>query len=283
MKNITTISKIGKKFLQKNIVNIIFVLATIILFSFSRNDNNRGPEIIFFDVGQGDAILIQQDNFQVLVDGGPDDGIIYELARKMPLYDKNIEIMVLTHPHEDHIRGLLNVLEEYTVEKIFINRVEYENRAYKYMLDNYENILYDVVGGDTFEYGDIKGEVLYPFNEERSQEKNLNNESIVLLVGIKNYRILLMGDAEIEVEGRLIEQYDLQNIYILKVGHHCSKTSSSEMFLKITKPQIAICSCGEKNKFGHPHYETIEKFINLDVQYLITYKEGSIVIKFNDL
>ena len=283
MKNTTTISKIGKEFFLKNIVNIIFVLATILLFSFSDESGNSSPEIIFFDVGQGDAILIQQDDFQILVDGGPDDRIVYELAKEMPLYDKNIEIMVLTHPHEDHIRGLLNVLEEYTVERILFNRIEYENRAYEYMLTNYGNILFDVVEGDTFHYRDINGLILYPFNEERTQEKNINNESVVLLMEVKDYRILLMGDAEKEVEQRLIDHWDLQDIYILKVGHHCSKTSSSEMFLNITEPQLAICSCGEKNKFGHPHYETLEKFQNLNVQYLITYREGNIVIKFDDL
>lgn len=283
MKNTTTISKIIKEFFSKNILNIFFLLATILLFTVGNEVNSRSPEIIFFDIGQGDAILIQQDTFQVLIDGGPDDSILYELAKKMPWYDKNIEIVVLTHPHDDHIRGLLNVLEEYNVEKLFVNRIEYDNKGYHYMLENYEDILIDVVQGDTFEYKDIYGEVLYPFKEKTTQARNINNESIVLLVLIKDYKILLMGDAEVEVEEKLIEHSDLSNIYVLKVGHHCSRTSSSETFLNITKPQIAICSCGEKNKFGHPHYETLEKFKNLNVQYLITYKEGNIIINFDNL
>ena len=283
MKNTTTILKIGKKFLQENIVNTIFLLLTVILFTFSKQSNNNSPEIIFFDVGQGDAILIQQDNFQILVDGGPDDGIVYELAKQLPWYDKNIEIVVLTHPHDDHIRGLLNVLDQYSVEKIFMNRIEYENRAYEYLLTNYQEKIVEVEQGDVFEYKNIYGEILYPFVEKTYQEKNINNESVVILLDVYNYRTLLMGDAEQEIENKLVEKYNLENIYLLKVGHHCSKTSTSDMFLSETNPDIAICSCGEDNKFEHPHYETLEKFQTKDVQYLITYQEGNIVINFDNL
>ena len=283
MKNTTTILKIGEKFLQENIVNTIFLLLTVILFTFSKQFDNSSPEIIFFDIGQGDAILIQQDNFQILVDGGPDDGIVYELAKQLPWYDKNIEIVVLTHPHDDHIRGLLNVLDQYSVEKIFMNRIEYENRAYEYLLTNYQEKIVEVEQGDVFEYKNIYGEILYPFAEKAYQEKNINNESVVILLEMDNYRTLLMGDAEQEVENKLIEKYNLEDIYLLKVGHHCSRTSTSDMFLSETNPDIAICSCGEDNKFGHPHYETLEKFQTRDVQYLITYQEGNIVINFDNL
>ena len=283
MKNTTTILKIGKKFFLENIVNTIFLLLTIILFTFSKQSNNNSPEIIFFDVGQGDAILIQQDNFQILIDGGPDDAIVYELAKQLPWYDKNIEIVVLTHPHDDHIRGLLNVLDQYSVEQIFMNRIEYENRAYEYLLTNYQEKIVEVEQGDVFEYKNIYGEILYPFVEKTYQEKNINNESVVILLDVYNYRTLLMGDAEQEIENKLVEKYNLENIYLLKVGHHCSKTSTSDMFLSETNPDIAICSCGEDNKFEHPHYETLEKFQTRDVQYLITYQEGNIVINFDNL
>jgi competence protein ComEC len=283
MKNTTTILKIGKKFFLENIVNTIFLLLTVILFTFSKQFDNSSPEIIFFDIGQGDAILIQQDNFQILVDGGPDDGIVYELAKQLPWYDKNIEIVVLTHPHDDHIRGLLNVLDQYSVEKIFMNRIEYENRAYEYLLTNYQEKIVEVEQGDVFEYKNIYGEILYPFVGKAYQEKNINNESVVILLEVNNYRTLLMGDAEQEVENKLVEKYNLEDIYLLKVGHHCSRTSTSDMFLSETNPDIAICSCGEDNKFGHPHYETLEKFQTRDVQYLITYQEGNIVINFDNL
>ena len=283
MRNTTTILKISKDFFVKKIINILFFSLAIYILTLGSNSDSSGPEIVFFDVGQGDAILIQQDDFQILVDGGPDDRILYELAKKMPKNDKTIEVVVLTHPHEDHIRGLMNVLEGYVVERLLLNRVESENKAYRYMLENYEEILMEVVKGDTVQYKDILATVLFPFDEEREVYANLNNESVVLLVEVYDYRVLLMGDGEVELEQRLLENLEIENIHILKAGHHCSKTSSSEMFLRKVNPTIAICSCGRGNRFGHPHYETLQKFEMLNVQYLITYMEGNIVIKFDDL
>jgi competence protein ComEC len=283
MRNTTTILKISKDFFVKNIINILFFSLAIYILTLGSNSDSSGPEIVFFDVGQGDAILIQQDDFQILVDGGPDDRILYELAKKMPKNDKTIEVVVLTHPHEDHIRGLMNVLEGYVVERLLLNRVESENKAYRYMLENYEEILMEVVKGDTVQYKDILATVLFPFDEEREVYANLNNESVVLLVEVYDYGVLLMGDGEVELEQRLLENLEVENIHILKAGHHCSKTSSSEMFLRKVNPTTAICSCGRGNRFGHPHYETLQKFEMLNVQYLITYMEGNIVIKFDDL
>ena len=283
MKNTTIILKSGKNFFVKNIVTIVFFVAAIYLLTLTPSSELVGPQIIFFDIGQGDATLIQQDDFQILVDGGPNDRIVYELAKKMPPFDKTIEFVVLTHPHEDHIRGLMSVLEEYTVERFLLNRVDYENRAYHYLLENYEDILVDVVEGDIIEYEDILVTVLFPFDEERVQYRNINNESVVLLVEIYDYKTLLMGDAEEELEHRLVDRWDHGDIYFLKAGHHCSKTSSTEMFLRTINPTIAICSSGERNRFGHPHYETLENFRKLNVQYLVTYREGNIVINFDDL
>jgi competence protein ComEC len=268
-------------------INIVFFSLALYPFLLGSFGNNDDPEIIFFDIGQGDAILIQEGNFQILVDGGPDDSIIFKLAKRMPSYDKNIEIVILTHPHEDHIRGLMNVLDEFSVERVFVNKVEYENKAYMDLVEEYKDIVIEVAQGDRFKYGNIKGEIIYPILNKSSnkvlQTKNINNESIITLLDIKGKRILLMGDAEHEVEYKLLKEAPLENIYILKAGHHCSRTATSDMFLRAVNPEVAICSYGKGNKFGHPHYETIEKFQNHDVQYLETAKEGDIVIKFSDL
>lgn len=287
MSSTTIILKIIKDFLFKNIINVVFFSLALYSFLFGGFSNNKGPEIIFFDVGQGDAILIQEGDFQVLVDGGPDDSVIFKLAKRMPSYDKNVEIVILTHPHEDHIKGLMSVLDEFTVERVFINRIEYENKAYRDLVEEYKDIVIEVAQGDRFKYGDIEGEIIYPILNKSSnnvlQTKNINNESIITLLDIKGKRILLMGDAEHEVEYKLLKEAPLENIYILKAGHHCSRTATSDMFLRAVNPKVAICSYGKGNKFGHPHYETIEKFQNYGVQYLETAKEGDMVIKFSNL
>lgn len=280
MKNTTTTLKIITNIAKKNILNILFFLASLLLISFGQYNYNDTPTVIYFDVGQGDSILIQQDNYQILIDGGPGDSILFELPKYMPWYDNKIETIILTHPHADHIDGLMLVLQKYEVGKILYNPIQYENEAYNYLVEEYANILVPAKMGDTVYYKDIYLEVLYPYESYDYQEENVNNESIVALAEIDDYRLLFMGDAEQEIEEKMAEQYNLEDIYILKVGHHCSRTSTSEMFLTETSPDIAVCSLGSKNKFGHPHYETIEKFQAHDVQYLITAEEGNIRFRF---
>jgi competence protein ComEC len=287
MSNITIILKIIREVFSKNIINIVFVGLALHAFLNRGVFNNGDPEIIFFDVGQGDSILIQEGEFQVLVDGGPDDSVVFKLAKRMSSYDKKIEIIILTHPHEDHIRGLMNVLDEFAVGKVFINKIEYENQVYDDLLTQYGTLIVEVGQGDKFKYGGIVGEIIYPILRRGLnnglQDRNINNESIVTILDIKGKSILLMGDAEYEVEHKLLKEFSLENIYILKAGHHCSRTATSDMFLRAINPEVAICSYGEGNKFGHPHYETIEKFKKQNVQYLETAMEGDIVIKFSDL
>jgi len=238
------------------------------------------PEIIFFDVGQGDGILIQQNNFQVVIDGGADDSVLYKLGEHLPWYDRKIERLVLTHPHQDHIEGLLLILKYYEVEEVWYFPVYTEYLAYDFLLEEYGTLLRPVKAGDFLRYEDIYGAVLFPFEGDSDRVGNLNNASVVMFFEIDDYKILLTGDAEVEVEKRLLDYEFLHGIDILKAGHHCSKTSSSDEFLSFTHPSIAICSCGYHNSFGHPHYETLGKFRKRNVQYLITYEEGDIRFVF---
>ena len=118
MKNTTTILKILKDILLKNFLNIVFFLLALFFVVVLRKDRVSGVEMVFLDVGQGDAILVQQDNFQILIDGGPDDTLLYELAKYLPWYDKRIEVVILTHPHDDHLAGLMLLLKKYEVGKV---------------------------------------------------------------------------------------------------------------------------------------------------------------------
>lgn len=268
MKTLATILK----FILKNWIVVVFVVtATFMQYS----EHSDGPVVVFLDVGQGDATLIQQDSFQVLVDGGPDDAVLYELAKYIPMYDRNIEVVVLTHAHDDHLKGLLMVLENYSVDSIWYSPSCVDTLSYKFMLQEYPEKLVKVDVSTMLQYGDISISVRYPV--EAKCEENINNESIVLDVEVKGKRILLTGDAEKEVEEEIFD--DVGDVDILKAGHHCSRTASSEMFLNSVEPEIAICSVGEGNKFGHPHNETLEMFKKLNVQYLITYEEGNIVFE----
>lgn len=275
MKSVTTI-------LKKNIINIIFLCISIYAILFGNFTHSKRAEVIFMNIGQGDAILIQQNDFQILIDSGPDESILFSLDKFMPWYDKNIEIMIITHPHQDHIGGISSIYDRYNIEKIYYNHVEYENSTYEFIRTFYSDKLENVVAGKQLHYNDLSISFIYPFknNSEEIQNKNINNESVVTLLNIKGKKILFMGDAEQFVEKELENILTGENIYILKAGHHCSKTSSSETFLKAINPKYVICSCGKGNKFGHPSRVTLENFKKLNVQYFVTYEEGDIIFKF---
>ena len=241
--------------------------------------------VVFLDVGQGDAILIQNDNVQLLVDGGPDSKILYQLPKYIPIYDREIEYVVLTHPHDDHLVGLLSVLERYTVGEILYYPVCYENDNYKYILQTYENVR-EVGAGETIRVGDIDINILWPKLESsysscvKQYNNDLNNDSLILEFEYLNKKFLLMGDIESDVEQVLTSEKIVSKGYdILKAGHHCSNSSSSETFINTVSPSLVVCSVGKENSFGHPSSETLKIFLNKNVQYLITYEEGNIQIK----
>ena len=242
--------------LKKNFIEILFAGISIYAILFGNFTKVKSPEIIFMNIGQGDAILIQQNNFQILIDSGPDESIVYSLAKHMPWYDKNIEVLIITHPHEDHIGGISSIYDKYHVEKIYYNHVEYRNSTYEFIRTHYSDIMKSVVAGEYLKHKDISLLFIYPFksNTEEIQNENINNESVVTIVDIKGKKILLTGDAEKPVEKEIEEIISGEDIYILKAGHHCSKTSTSETFLKAVNPTYAICSCGKENKFGHPSH-----------------------------
>lgn len=242
--------------------------------------------VVFLDVGQGDATLIQKGNIQLLVDGGSDISILYELQKYIPFYDRKIEYVLLTHPHDDHLVGLLYVLDTYEVGEILYYSVCFKNPNYELLISN-EVKKREVKSGTAISLANLEINIVWPRAGERSAEGclkpfdgNINNDSVVIDFEYINRRFLLMGDAEKEVEKILISDQLLGKRYdILKAGHHCSKTSSSETFLKNILPAYAICSVGEDNKFGHPSSETLNTFDSLNVQYLVTYEEGNIQIK----
>jgi len=264
--------------------NIFWIfLSLIYLFVVKPKD-----EVVFLNVGQGDSILIQHGSTQMLIDGGADASVLYELQKYMPIYDRNIEYVVLTHPHDDHLLGLLKVLDRYSVGEILYYPVCFENENYKYLLQKYDNKR-KVGRGDTIRLSSININIIWPvLNKEDKQEclpsynGNINNDSIIIEFEYLGKHFLLMGDAEKEVEKELVNKDFISSNYnydVLKAGHHCSKTSSSETFIKFVSPSIAVCSVGINNSFGHPCGETLKTFKKYDVQYLLTYERGNVVIK----
>lgn len=245
------------------------------------------PEIHFFDVGQGDATYLRLPNgFDMLLDGGPDGTILSRLGRTMPYTDRSIDVLVLTHPHADHVAGLTAVLQKYRIGEIWINGVAYDSPVYEEFLHiaREKNIFirtvspsYEVLVDDPFRT-DIR--VVAAGSIEK--ETDVNQTSIVLLIETANHRILVTGDAGIPVERRLVEEdADTLKADILKVGHHGSKNASSESFLRAVDPDFAIVSVGADNSYNLPDPGTLTRFSELGISVFRTDVCGTITESLN--
>jgi competence protein ComEC len=256
---------------KKHLLDIVSWILCIILLVYPSSKDG----VFFLDVGQGDSILIQKGSFQILIDGGEDDSVLYELPKYMKYGDMKIEIVVLTHAHSDHLGGLFEIFERYEIGEVWVNTVEYDSDMYEYFL-GLELSFKEVDEGSVYMIDDWELKVLFASENVYEETDNLNNASVVLELITDGRSYLFMGDAEEEVEEYLIESDVLENIDVLKAGHHCSRTASSDAFLDIVNPEVAICSYGEGNSFGHPHEETLERFEERNIQMLSTAEEGNI-------
>ncbi len=266
----------------------ILLLLIVICFTFcgcTVNYDNENLTIHFLDVDQGDAIFITTpQNTKILIDGGPNNKILNELGQVMPFWDHNIDIMILTHPHADHVVGLVEVLRRYNVKTIYHTGVlhtapdylawlkEVENQQIKTILVTKPiNLLLD---------NNILLDFLYPlqdFSFKKAEE--LNNTSIVNLLTYGNTKFLFMGDAETPVEEELLNQnFELQS-NVIKIGHHGSKSSTSEEFIKIVQPQYAIISAGQDNSFNHPHLITVRRLERYNIKIFNTINSATITLK----
>lgn len=219
--------------------------------------------VYFLDVGQGDSVFIKTPNGQqIIVDGGADSVVIERLGDVMPFWDKSIDLVVLTHPHADHVGGLVDVLKRYKVDGVLFTGAVYEDSFYDEFLKEIDeqNIPVDIADEKAdFHFDDVFFDVIYPFEQIAGDSfENINNSSIAMRVIYKDKEILLTGDSEKEVEAELVLSGADLSADILKAGHHGSKTANSLEFLGKVKPDFFAISCGIGNKFGHPHKETLE-------------------------
>jgi competence protein ComEC len=228
--------------------------------------NNLKLEVIFFDVGQGDAIFIETPlGHQILIDGGPTPVVLEKLGERMPFWDKTIDLIILTHPDHDHISGLLEVLERYKVDNILWTGILSEGGEYEQWLDLISKEGAEIIiaeSGQRITAGKAKIDILFPFeNLEGENVSDANNTSVVTRLVFGETSFLFMGDAYKSTE-RLLNNIDSD---VLKVSHHGSKTSSDKNFISLVSPNIAVISCGQDNSYGHPHQETLDSLLGIEV------------------
>lgn len=230
---------------------------------------NGSLKVYFLNVGQGDASFIETpEHIQVLIDGGPDSSVLSELSSVMPFYDRKIDILILSHPQKDHIFGLVEVLKRYEVGNVVFTSIEYKNSAY----DEFKKIVeekninkIEARAGTQIKIGQYAFlDILYPFEDMSGKlVGNPNDVSIAVKLNFLGKEFFFAGDAELKEEVELVNSGEDVDIDVLKVSHHGSKTSSSELFLEKTTPEIAVISVGKNNSYGHPHQEVLERFENI--------------------
>src|SRR3989344_1839673 len=230
---------------QLKLIHLVILLC-LVVFSFSTysiaSQKDGLLKVYFFDVGQGDAIFIEAPNGnQVLVDGGPDNAVLQKLGETMPFYDKDIDVVVLTHSDADHVTGLIEVLDRYEVKNIIYSnviRVSSLYGAWQEAVAKEESNIIDPVAGKIIDVGNgVSLLISNPSESLNGQARDkTNDDSVVLMLKYGETEILLTGDIEAKTERRIILNGADLDSDILKVAHHGSKTSTIEEFLYEVSP-----------------------------------------------
>lgn len=275
------------------ILGIIAVLVAIPAFwlTFSAATD---LEVVFLDVGQGDSILIKTPFGQnILIDGGPDDITIKRLSENLAWWDRRIDLMILSHPHSDHVGGLIDVINRYKVAKIIYTGVVHNSPDYLFWLEKIRDRRQGGAGSkipltiidrpQTIKLGeDLELQIIYPFKSLLAKEvDNLNSSSLAVKLVYGKTKFLFLGDAEVEVEKELLESGINLSANVLKASHHGSDTSNSQEFLNVVNPEIVVIPVGEDNDFGHPSRRVIKRLERIGAEVFRTDVDGTVKIISN--
>jgi len=253
--------------MTRKVILLSFSFA-ILLFAWSYHPIavHRGCSFTAFDIGQGDSLFIRtSDGQDILIDGGPDDTVVQKLSQALPPGDRDLELVVLTHPHADHVNGLVAVTQRFTVRQALLTDVKFHQGAYAAWLDELTKQHvpeYVAVAGQRYHIGTATLDVLWPArnlshdtieHDNAANGGGVNDSSIVMKLTCDGGQAMLMGDASSDIEERILESGADVHAELLKVGHHGSRFSSSVKFLAAVKPIFAVISDGQGNRYGHPH------------------------------
>ncbi|MGN2369501.1 ComEC/Rec2 family competence protein [Clostridium cagae] len=295
------LKKAFKKSMKKNkgnkkaqfITIVLFALIGLMSFVFGNDFNSNKVdnvgnltnvsgilEVSYLDVGQGDAVYIRVNDFDILIDAGPRSEADHLLKQ---LEQKNIddfEMVIATHPHEDHIGGMSKVFENYKVENFYMPKVTHTTKTFENMLTSVSKQglkVQQIKEGMKFDLGsDAKIDVYSPMKESYEE---FNDYSPIMKLTFGDKKLMFTGDAETLAEKEVLSKYskDLK-ADVLKFGHHGSSTSSSNEFIQAVSPQYGIISCGTDNSYGHPHKETMNKISKNKIETYRTDLQGEITL-----
>lgn len=269
---------------------IFFSLSFLFVYQLFRlNDGNL--HLVFCDVGQGDAIFIRTPKgSNILIDGGPDDSVLNCLSKHLPFWDKNLSVLLLTHPHADHLTGLISVEKRYNLMSYDTENLKNPGVGAKILQDKLAlkdlSATYLKKGDRLSNKDNFSIKILWPSEEflENSNKRqsnssfdlDLNGFSIVSLLSFGNFKALLTADSPFSVNETIGKETG--SVDILQVPHHGSKTGLSQDFIAETRPKFAIISVGKNNKYRHPSKEAVNLLQNNKIKYLRTDEKGDIEI-----
>lgn len=246
----------------------------------SEESKSKAPEelkVHFIDVGQADSILIQQGNQAMLVDAGnkADDKTVKSYLDKVGV--KELNTVIGTHPHEDHIGGMDYIINSFKIGKVYMPKATATTKTFENVLTAIKNKGMSITSpkvGESFNIGQAKCTILAP---NGTKYEDLNNYSIVVKVEFGQNSFLLTGDAEAISEMEMVKANANLKADVLKVGHHGSKSSTCANFLSSVNPKYAVISVGKGNDYGHPAQATMDRLKSANIQVFRTDENGTII------
>ena len=264
------------------IISVIILLTGCGDTSTSNNTpvNTNIMKVHYIDVGQGDSILVQVNGKNLLIDAGPGSSTDKLLAYLKKQNISTLDYIVATHPHEDHIGGMAEVIKHYNVGEFYAPKVVTTTRTFQNMISALKGKglkINTAKEGVTIDLGSNAECVMLAPNS--SSYESLNNYSAVIKITFGNTKFLFTGDAEKLSEKEMLDKNLDLSADVLKVGHHGSTSSSSAAFLDKTAPKAAIISCGKGNDYGHPHKPTITALTKRNIKIYRTDIDGTVIIE----
>lgn len=275
--------------LKRVIILLVLIIGIFILVFLlwqnktSADFNNDLLTVSFLDVGQGDAIFVETpDGVQVLIDGGSNNSVLRELAKQMSISDKSIDVVLATHPDKDHIGGLVDVLQRYDVANIIKTNNKSETgtgEVFDLAVEKENANVYFATVGQQLALGASTSVLIFSPNGDVTDLES-NTSSIIVQLRYGDIEFMLTGDAPISIENYLSKTFGkgLES-EVLKLGHHGSRTSSSDIFLDTVKPKFGVVSAGKDNTYGHPHSEVVEKVTKRNILIFNTIEQESVVFE----
>lgn len=271
-----------KKKLRIFVPIALLLLLTESLFTAAPEGDKTNFSILkvhIIDIGQGDSVLIESDNQYMLIDAGEKgtSSLVIEYLEDSGV--KKLDYVIATHPHSDHIGGLVDVINSFQVGKIIMPNVVHTSRTFENLLDTISDHALKItkpIIGNEYAIGEASFIIIAP---NSLSYDSLNNYSVGIKLTYEENSFVFTGDAEIESEYEMLENGINLDADVLKLGHHGSSTSNSESFLDAVTPSIAIVSAGIDNQYGHPHVEILESIKEKNITLYRTDTQGTIILE----